>query len=111
MAPMEYAFGVKRRNWETGQIEGLDIIGDPEKIKGKTILIVDDICSRGGTFFHSAKKLKEMGAGDIYLYITHCENTILDGDILNGELIEKVYTTESIFTKEHEKIYVIKTKK
>ena len=57
------------------------------------------------------EKLKEMGAGDIYLYITHCENTILDGDILNGDLIEKVYTTESIFTKEHEKIYVIKTKK
>ena len=52
-----------------------------------------------------------MGAGDIYLYITHCENTILNGDILDSGLIEKVYTTESIFTKEHEKIYVIKTKK
>ena len=111
VAPMEYAFGVKRRSWETGKIEGLDVIGDPEKIKGKTILIVDDICSRGGTFFHSAKKLKEMGAGDIYLYITHCENTILDGDVLNSGLIKKVYTTESIFTKKHEKVYVIKNKK
>lgn len=107
MAPMEYAFGVKRRKWEDGSILGLDVIGDPEKIKGKKILIIDDICSRGGTFFHSAKKLKEMGAAEVYLYITHCENTILEGDVLTSGLVEKVYTTKSIFTKEHEKIEII----
>ncbi len=106
-APMEYVFGVKRRDWETGRIEGLDVIGDMEKIKGKNILIIDDICSRGGTFLHSAKKLKELGANKIYLYVTHCENTILEGELLNDDLIEKVFTTKSIFTKEHEKIEVI----
>ena len=106
MIPMEYAFGVKRRNWEDGKIIGLDVIGDSEKIKGKTILIIDDICSRGGTFYHSAKKLKELGAKEIYLYVTHCENTILDGEMLSSGLIEKIYTTNSIFTKEHEKIEV-----
>jgi ribose-phosphate pyrophosphokinase len=63
--------------------------------------------SRGGTFFHSAKKLKEMGAAEIYLYITHCENTILEGEVLTSGLVEKVYTTKSIFTKKHEKIEVL----
>ena len=77
-----------------------------KQAKGKKILIVDDICSRGGTFYHSAKKMKELGAEEVYLYVTHCENTILEGDLLTSGLIEKVFTTNSIFTKEHEKIEI-----
>lgn len=106
MAQMEYAFGIKKRNWETGKIEGLDVAGCVDNIKGANILIVDDICSRGGTFYHSAKKLKELGANKIYLYVTHCENTILEGELLTSGLVEKVYTTNSIFTKEHDMIEV-----
>lgn len=106
MTNKAYAFGIKRRDWTTGKIEGLDVAGCIDKIKDSRILIVDDICSRGGTFYHSAKKLKELGAKEIYLYITHCENTILEGELLASGLIEKVYTTNSIFTKEHEKIEV-----
>lgn len=106
MAEKEYAFGIKRRDWATGKIEGLDVAGCIDKIKDSKILIIDDICSRGGTFYHSAKKLKELGAKEIYLYITHCENTILEGDLLASGLVEKVFTTNSIFTKEHEKIEV-----
>lgn len=106
MAAMEYAFGIKKRDWATGQILGLDVVGCVDKIKNSKILIVDDICSRGGTFYHSAKKLKELGAKEIYLYITHCEHTILEGELLTSGLIERVYTTKSIFTKEHEKIEV-----
>ena len=108
MSSGEYAFGIKRRDWKTGKIEGLDVAGCVDKIKDSAILIIDDICSRGGTFYHSAKKLKELGAKEIYLYVTHCENTILEGDVLASGLIEKVYTTNSIFTKEHEKIEVFK---
>lgn len=104
---LPYAFGMKKREWETGKILGLDII-NAEAVVGKDVLIVDDICSRGGTFYHSAKALKAAGAKNIYLYITHCENTILEGDILTSGLIEKVYTTNSIFTKEHEMIEVFK---
>lgn len=105
---LPYAFGIKKRNWETGVIEGLDVAGAVDQIIGRDILIVDDICSRGGTFYHSAKKLKELGAKDIYLYVSHCENTILEGDLLKGDLIKKVYTTDSIFTKIHEKVEVLK---
>ena len=102
-----YTYGNKVRDWKTGQIKGLTI-ADPSLVNGKDILIIDDICSRGGTFYYSAKALKEVGAENIYLYITHCENTILEGELLTSGLIEKVYTTNSIFTKEHEKIEVFK---
>lgn len=106
MFDLPYAFGIKKRDWATGQIQGLDVSGMTDLIKDRKILIVDDICSRGGTFYHSAKKLKELGAKEIYLYISHCENTILEGEVLTSGLIEKVFTTNSIFTKEHEKIEV-----
>lgn len=102
-----YTYGNKIRDWETGKIKGLTI-ADPALVNGKDILIIDDICSRGGTFYHSAKALKNAGAENIYLYITHCENTILEGELLTSGLIEKVYTTNSIFTKEHDKIEVFK---
>ena len=106
MSSLPYAFGIKKRNWETGKIEGLEVSGCIDNIKDSNILIVDDICSRGGTFLHSARKLKELGANKIYLYVSHCENTVLEGELLEGDLIEKMFTTNSIFTKSHEKIEV-----
>ena len=107
MFKLPYAFGIKKRDWKTGQILGLDVINNGIDLKDKTVLIVDDICSRGGTFYHSAKKLKEFGAKEIYLYISHCENTILEGEVLSSGLIDRVFTTNSIFTKEHENITVM----
>ena len=103
-----YIYGSKKRDWETGKIIGLDVIDNGFDLQGRDILIVDDICSRGGTFLHAAKKLKELGANDIYLFVSHCENTILEGELLDGDLIKKVYTSNSIFTKTHEKIEVLK---
>ena len=67
----------------------------------------DDICAYGGTMYHSAKKLKEMGAGDVYMYVTHCENSILEGDLINSGLVKKIFTTDSIFNKEHPLIEVM----
>lgn len=90
-----YAFGIKKRDWATGQILGLNI-NNVEYVKDKDILIIDDICSRGGTFYYAAKALKEAGAKRIGLYITHCENTILDGEIFKCGLIDNVYTTSSL---------------
>lgn len=103
---LPYAFGIKNRDWETGEIKGLAVSGMTDFVRGRRILIMDDISSRGGTFYFSARKLKELGAKEIYLYVSHCENTILEGEVLTSGLIEKVFTTNSIFTKEHERVEV-----
>lgn len=93
---MPYAFGMKKRDWETGKILGLDII-NADVVKDKNVLIVDDICSRGGTFYYSAKALKDAGAKSVSLYITHCEGTITTGDLAASDgLVDHVYTTKSI---------------
>ena len=47
-----------------------------------------------------------MGATDIYLVVTHCENTIFKGNLLNSDLITGIYTTNSILSESHEKIKV-----
>lgn len=106
MIKLPYAFGIKKRDWQSGQILSLDVAGETDKIKDSNILIVDDICSKGGTFYFSAKKLKELGAKNIYLYITHCENSILEGSLIESGLVKQIFTTNSIFTKEHPLIKV-----
>ena len=79
----------------------------PEKVKDRNILIIDDICSKGGTFTHTAKALKAAGADEIYLYVTHCEPTIYKGSVLTDGLIEKVFTTNSIYVGASPKVVVL----
>lgn len=95
----------KERDFKTGYINKLDINGEI-KSQGFKAIIVDDLCSRGGTFVLTAAKLKEMGAKEIYLVVTHCENTIFQGDLLKGDLITGIYTSNSILSKGHDKIKV-----
>ncbi|WP_252247257.1 ribose-phosphate pyrophosphokinase [Clostridium sp. ZBS4] len=97
----------KERDFKSGYIKRLDINGTLDNNRFKAI-IVDDLCSKGGTFTLTAGKLREMGATEIYLVVTHCEDTIFKGDILKTDLIKKVYTTNSILNREHEKIDVTK---
>lgn len=100
LSGIPYTYGIKNRDWVTGKILDYMVIGNYSainNIKGNDVLIIDDICSRGGTFYHAAKTLKEMGANNIYLYITHCEQSIFEGDMIKSGLIKGIYTTNSIF--------------
>lgn len=100
-------FGIKKRDFATGKILGLDVVSDID-LKGKKVLIVDDICSAGGTFKFSAMKLKELGASDVALYVSHCEDNIQNGDLLKTDLVSKIYTTDSILHISDPKIQIIR---
>lgn len=99
---LPYVFGMKKRDWRTGDILGLDVCGIDaiDNIASKNVLIIDDISSKGGTFYHSAKALKELGFKDIYLYISHCENIVHEGDMISSGLIKEIFTTDSIYRKD-----------
>lgn len=103
MFDMPFAYGEKKRNWETGRIESLEIVG-AENVVDNAVLIVDDICSYGGTFARAAKALREAGAAAVYLYITHCEDNIHKGDIFKDGNIDCVFTTNSIYTGKNNNI-------
>jgi ribose-phosphate pyrophosphokinase len=93
------AFGIKNRNWETGKIEGYMIVGE-DNVKDNHILIIDDICSYGNTFVKAAEALHEAGANGIDLYVTHCEEAVVKGDVFKCGLIDKVFTTDSLVRSE-----------
>ena len=59
--------------------EVMGIIGN---IENKTCIINDDMIDTGGTLVGSINKLKEMGAGDIYISATH--------GIFSGKAIERL---------------------
>lgn len=103
---MPYAYGNKDRDWATGRINGVTII-NKELVKDKPVFIVDDICSKGGTFHYASKALKEAGAGDIYLYVTHCESTVFDGDMYKEDLVKKIFTTDTLNRDLDPKIEVV----
>ena len=90
----EKLIGLKKRDPNTGQIIEFSMIGN-QNLDGATVVIIDDLSSFGGTFVFSAEKLKEMGAGDIYLIVAHAEKNILAGKVFDGN-IRKVLTTNSI---------------
>ncbi len=120
----EVLYGIKNRDWATGKILGLtindrngyELKSDKKNVKvleGKTVLMVDDIISYGGTFSISADKLKELGAKEIYAYATHCEKSVLDADksillerLQNGT-VKKIFTTNSLFNIESEFVQTI----
>lgn len=96
--------GNKHRNNE-GRIDSYELLNFIEGTK--KVFIRDDICSYGGTFVAAAKELKKRGVDEIVLIVTHCENNILKGEVF--DYIDKVYTTDSIFTENHPKVFIAKS--
>lgn len=70
------------------------------------VIIRDDICGYGDTFVAAAKELRKHGVKHITLIVSHCENTIIKGDVLDN--IDRIFTTDSICTVEHPKLIVTK---
>lgn len=75
----------------TGQITGIEVNRD---VKGKNLYILDDICDGGATFIILAKKLREMGAREINLVVSH---GIFSKGLfpLYADGINNIYTTNS----------------
>ena len=101
------AFGMKTRNPETNKVESLVLAGDTSHIKGNDVLIIDDICGKGETALRCAKALKNAGANKVYLFVSHCENTVIGSELLESDLVEHVFTTPGLFNQIHKKITVI----
>lgn len=107
---LPFIYGEKMRDFATGKIEGLRIITNDLDLKGKTILMIDDIIAYGGTFYYSAQELRKMGVGKIYAYATHTENSILELDTKsNVEGVLKSKFLKMIYMNEVEKLYTTNT--
>lgn len=89
----DYVSADKHRNQLTGEIVGLNLSGD---VKGKTVLIVDDICDGGATFERLANELYKADAKKVHLFVTH-------GLFSKGTEGLRAHKIKRIFTVAHDR--------
>jgi len=96
-AELVQAFKVRDDN---GNIVNTEI--EHDNFNGGSCLIVDDICDGGRTFFELSRVLRDRGAGNVYLYVTH--GIFSKGIKATG--CDKVFTTNSLPEKDDGRIVV-----
>lgn len=84
----------KERDPNTGALSNFRV--PSEGLKGRDLLIIDDICDGGGTFVGLAKELRKAGAKKVFLFVTHG----IFSKWLPLEGIDHIYTTDT-YTSPH----------
>lgn len=83
----------KIRDQATGTILSIELEANGLSVVDKNVIIIDDICDGGRTFIENAKLLKQAGAKQVCLYVSH--GIFSKGtQILLDSGIERIYTTE-----------------
>jgi ribose-phosphate pyrophosphokinase len=96
---------VDKRRIDDTKAEVMHILGD---VKGKNVIIVDDIVATAGSLAEAVGALKKHGAKDIYAAITHpvlCGPAI---ERLEGADIKELVVTDTIPLDKEKKIKTIK---
>ena len=91
---------VDKRRPSPGKSQVMNVVGN---VKNKTCVIVDDIIDTGGTIVNAAQALKNRGAKEVYVYITH---GVLSGEAvkkIEKSVIKKLVITDSIDNNERVK--------
>ncbi len=88
---------IDKRRPKANEAEVLNVIGN---IKGKNVLIVDDLIDTAGTFVNAVTALRDNGAKEIYGACTH---PILSGkavERINGSAVTSLMVTDTIPLRE-----------
>jgi len=86
------AIVAKRRKSAT-EVESMAVIGD---IKGKNILLVDDLTETAGTLTQAAALLKKKGAKNILACVSHAILSELGIERLRKSVIDELITTDTV---------------
>ena len=88
---------VAKRRKNAHEIESMTVIGE---IRGKTILMVDDLTETAGTLTTAAKLLRRKGAKKIYACVSHALLNDLGIERLQKSNIDELITTDSVLRPE-----------
>ena len=99
---------IDKRRSKPGKSKVMNIIGN---VKGKSCIIVDDIIDSGGTIVNAAKALKENGALNVYVFITHAVLSKDAVDKIKKSKVDRLIITDTIDNsqkiKNNKKIHVL----
>jgi ribose-phosphate pyrophosphokinase len=93
----ELALCDKRRE-KANVAEVMNVVGD---VRGRSCLIVDDMCDTGGSLTKVARALKEAGAERIHACFTHPVFSGNAVELLRESDIEKIIVTNTIPLRDH----------
>ena len=82
----------KVRDAQTGELKEFSVQAKSD-VKGRDLLVVDDLCDGGGTFCGLAPKLRELEPKTLSLAVTHAVQ--LDGIKRVASVYDNVYITDS----------------
>ena len=100
---------VDKRREKANESEVMNIIGD---VKGKDVILIDDMIDTAGTMVKGASALKKLGANSVMACCTH---PVLSGPAFerleNGDLDELVVSNTIPITTQCDKLKVLSTSK
>ncbi len=104
----DLATGFKQRV-KQNEVASLQILGD---VKGKNVILVDDIIDTAGTLCKAAESIKEMGAKSVRAM---CAHGLFSGDAIdriNASVLDEVFITDTVpLRKPCDKVRVISVAK
>lgn len=98
---------IDKRRPKPNMVEAQNIIGD---VDGKICIVVDDICDTAGTLCAGCQILKDHGAREVYVGITHPIFSKDAIDKINKSVIKELVVTDTIPMSEEKKAATEKVK-
>ncbi len=95
---------VAKNRIDATSVEAVSVVGD---VKGRNVLIVDDMTETAGTLCAAAEKLKEFGAKDIYAAVTHAVLGDIAKERIKKSKIVELFTTNSVPQAEGPKVTAV----
>ena len=96
-----------RQRKKANEVAEMTVIGD---VKGKDVILVDDMCDTAGTLTKAADLFMEKGANSVRAFCTHA---VLSGPayerLTNSKITELIVTDTIPLKQPHDKIRVIST--
>jgi len=100
--PIDIGVIEKKRNLDKiHESDDLGLFGD---VKNKTVILVDDIITSGGTLINAAELCLKKGAKNVIAAITHHDFSEKAPKKIQDSVIEKLFTTNTIVLKDDQKI-------
>jgi ribose-phosphate pyrophosphokinase len=84
---------VAKKRMSATDVEVLNVVGD---VRGKNVVMVDDLTETGGTLVGAAKALKQHGAKKVYAAVSHAVLNDTAVKRLRSSALEELVTTDSV---------------
>lgn len=94
--PIGQAFIEKRR--AGGEVSGGLVVGN---VAGSIVLVLDDLCSTGGTLRRAAAGLRAAGAQAVYAVVTHAPLDAGTSMVLDDPAVDAMVVTDSVGASSH----------